>query len=97
MLGGRRGQVPPLQQLPHIVPAPGFGAAARPARRRDKKSCGAKSSGGGAYLLDYGAGNVRSVRNACKRLGYHLNEVQPPARQSSTSLVSFQSMPLLLP
>ena len=28
------------------------------------------------YLLDYGAGNVRSVRNAVKRLGYNLKEVQ---------------------
>jgi len=27
------------------------------------------------YLLDYGAGNVRSVRNACKKLGYELHEV----------------------
>lgn len=30
----------------------------------------------GAYLLDYGAGNVRSVRNACKKLGYDLHEVR---------------------
>ena len=28
------------------------------------------------YLLDYGAGNVRSVRNAVKRLGYNLKEVK---------------------
>ena len=28
----------------------------------------------GVYLLDYGAGNVRSVRNACKKLGCELNE-----------------------
>ena len=28
------------------------------------------------YLLDYGAGNVRSVRNAVKRLGYNLKEVE---------------------
>ena len=26
-------------------------------------------------LLDYGAGNVRSVRNACRKLGYTLREV----------------------
>jgi len=26
-------------------------------------------------LLDYGAGNVRSVRNACHKLGYTLREV----------------------
>ena len=39
------------------------------------------SSGRGAaddvFLLDYGAGNVRSVRNAVKRLGYNLREVTP--------------------
>jgi len=26
-------------------------------------------------LLDYGAGNVRSIRNACRKLGYSLREV----------------------
>jgi len=29
-------------------------------------------------LLDYGAGNVRSVRNAIKRLGFVVNDVQKP-------------------
>ena len=28
------------------------------------------------WLLDYGAGNVRSVRNAIKHLGYKVNEVR---------------------
>ena len=27
-------------------------------------------------LLDYGAGNVRSIRNACRKLGYSLREVR---------------------
>lgn len=31
---------------------------------------------GGVTLLDYGAGNVRSVRNAIKKLGYNLKEVK---------------------
>ena len=31
-------------------------------------------------LLDYGAGNVRSVRNAIRKLGYALKEVCWPAR-----------------
>ncbi len=30
-------------------------------------------------LLDYGAGNVRSVRNAIKKLGYTVRDVQSPA------------------
>ncbi|KAK9839700.1 hypothetical protein WJX81_007064 [Elliptochloris bilobata] len=33
---------------------------------------------GKVTLLDYGAGNVRSVRNAIRRLGYALKEVQRP-------------------
>lgn len=40
------------------------------------------------YLLDYGAGNVRSVRNAVKRLGYNLKEVEAGFRdQRGTSYV----------
>lgn len=31
---------------------------------------------GEVTLLDYGAGNVRSVKNAVKRLGYDLKEVK---------------------
>jgi len=34
-------------------------------------------SRGEVTLLDYGAGNVRSVRNAIKKLGYNLKEVTP--------------------
>jgi len=39
--------------------------------------CAARSEGslGEVTLLDYGAGNVRSVRNAVRRLGYTLKEV----------------------
>lgn len=33
------------------------------------------ASRGEVTLLDYGAGNVRSVRNAIKKLGYNLKEV----------------------
>lgn len=29
------------------------------------------------WLLDYGAGNVRSVRNAIKYLGYNVRDVRP--------------------
>ena len=38
----------------------------------------ADSSLGEITLLDYGAGNVRSVRNAIKRLGYTLKDVSSP-------------------
>lgn len=31
---------------------------------------------GEVTLLDYGAGNVRSVRNAIRKLGYALKEVR---------------------
>lgn len=37
-------------------------------------------------LLDYGAGNVRSVRNAIKKLGYTIKDVsghRPPSRAAS--------------
>ena len=30
-------------------------------------------------LLDYGAGNVRSVRNAIRKLGYEIVDVKEPA------------------
>ena len=33
---------------------------------------------GSVTLLDYGAGNVRSVRNAIRKLGYALKEVRSP-------------------
>jgi glutamine amidotransferase/cyclase len=32
-------------------------------------------------LLDYGAGNVRSVRNAIKRLGYTIKDVSTQQQQ----------------
>ncbi|DBA88181.1 TPA: hypothetical protein ACH3X2_005169 [Trebouxia sp. C0005] len=35
-----------------------------------------RGSADDVFLLDYGAGNVRSVRNAVKRLGFHLRDVQ---------------------
>ena len=39
-------------------------------------TCAGSSKSDDVYLLDYGAGNVRSVRNAVKRLGYNLKEVK---------------------
>ena len=48
-------------------------------RRRRSSNIAASASNNNATksvtLLDYGAGNVRSVRNAIKALGYELKEV----------------------
>jgi glutamine amidotransferase/cyclase len=32
----------------------------------------------GLYVLDYGAGNVRSLANTLKRLGYEFNWISSP-------------------
>ena len=40
------------------------------------------------FLLDYGAGNVRSVRNAVKRLGYNLRDVSHRFLKSRTCSLS---------
>ncbi len=40
-------------------------------------------------LLDYGAGNVRSVRNAIKKLGFKVKDVQSPADINSASKLVF--------
>lgn len=44
------------------------------------------NSAGVVTLLDYGAGNVRSVRNAIKQLGYTLKEVRKRFCTCSSSL-----------
>lgn len=46
---------------------------------------------GDITLLDYGAGNVRSIRNAVKRLGYKLKEVNSPKPSFSLHSVSICS------
>ncbi|KAI7753281.1 hypothetical protein M8C21_007741 [Ambrosia artemisiifolia] len=46
-----------------------------------KFSVRASATGGGDYavtLLDYGAGNVQSIRNAIRYLGLHIKDVQTP-------------------
>ncbi|KAH7280326.1 hypothetical protein KP509_37G061500 [Ceratopteris richardii] len=40
-------------------------------------------------LLDYGAGNVRSIRNAIQRLGYHINDVKCPEDISNADTLIF--------
>ncbi|KAJ1541847.1 Imidazole glycerol phosphate synthase hisHF, chloroplastic, partial [Cladochytrium tenue] len=34
---------------------------------------------GGLWLLDYGAGNVRSLVNAVRKLGYSIRRIETPA------------------
>jgi glutamine amidotransferase/cyclase len=53
--------------------------ACRRASRRAAPPCAAAaSSDKDCWLLDYGAGNVRSVRNAIRHLGYTVRDVQGP-------------------
>lgn len=40
-------------------------------------------------LLDYGAGNIRSIKNAIKKLGYSINEVQSPKDITSAQKLIF--------
>ena len=50
--------------------------------RRCRALTRAQESLGSVTLLDYGAGNVRSVRNAIRKLGYALKEVCSPPRNA---------------
>ncbi|PRW58480.1 imidazole glycerol phosphate synthase chloroplastic [Chlorella sorokiniana] len=52
-------------------------AAGRPGRCR--LACAAAGGDREVTLLDYGAGNVRSVRNAIRKLGYSIKEVESAA------------------
>lgn len=45
-------------------------------------------------LLDYGAGNVRSVRNAIKKLGYTIKDVSEHVCASSLHSLQVQSIPM---
>lgn len=62
-------------------PVPRCADAHRDKRQRRAVTAAASASGDAhkqVTLLDYGAGNVRSVRNALKRLGYAVKDVRPP-------------------
>lgn len=37
------------------------------------------ASSSDVWILDYGAGNVRSIRNAITSLGFRIHDVQTPA------------------
>ena len=49
-------------------------------KRRRSLAAASSSEAKQVTLLDYGAGNVRSVRNALKRLGYEVKNVRPRSR-----------------
>ena len=59
--------------------APSLGRPSAPTKATPQPRsavAGASSSSKSVWLLDYGAGNVRSVRNAIKACGYDLKEVR---------------------
>lgn len=49
----------------------------REGRSRATRVAVAAAANKEVWLLDYGAGNVRSVRNAIKYLGYNVRDVRP--------------------
>lgn len=53
-------------------------ASPRLSSRRNITSRATGSSDNSVTLLDYGAGNIRSIKNAIKKLGYSINEVESP-------------------
>ncbi|KXZ41596.1 hypothetical protein GPECTOR_374g159 [Gonium pectorale] len=55
--------------------------------RRGSVACSAAAKE--VTLLDYGAGNVRSVRNAIKKLGYTIRDVEKPSDLASASKLVF--------
>ena len=40
-------------------------------------------------LLDYGAGNIRSIRNAIRSLGYQITDINGPEDIASALLIVF--------
>ncbi|KAG2433629.1 hypothetical protein HYH02_012558 [Chlamydomonas schloesseri] len=63
--------------------------AVAPARRTSVACSASSSSSKEVTLLDYGAGNVRSVRNAIKKLGYTIRDVETAADLASASKLVF--------
>ncbi len=44
------------------------------------------------WILDYGAGNVRSIRNAITSLGFRIHDVQTPADLDAATRVGARQM-----
>ncbi|KAG2499823.1 hypothetical protein HYH03_002115 [Edaphochlamys debaryana] len=63
--------------------------AVQPAARRASVACSAASGNREVTLLDYGAGNVRSVRNAIKKLGYTIRDVEKPSDLATAEKLVF--------
>lgn len=57
-------------------------APSKPSRQR---CVSARAAAKEVTLLDYGAGNVRSVRNAIKKLGYSIKDVSSLLHQADGS------------
>ncbi|GLC37575.1 Imidazole glycerol phosphate synthase hisHF [Pleodorina starrii] len=58
--------------------------------RRTSVACNASGSASREVtLLDYGAGNVRSVRNAIKKLGYTIRDVEKPSDLATADKLVF--------
>lgn len=61
--------------LTQSQPAGGRAPAASRTRGSRQSTVAAAAAAKEVTLLDYGAGNVRSVRNAIKKLGYTIKDV----------------------
>jgi glutamine amidotransferase/cyclase len=48
-------------------------------------------------LLDYGAGNIRSLRNAIRSLGYEISDISGPEDLATAALVVFPGVAYLTP
>lgn len=67
--------------------AAGRGGSARASRGA---STAARASAKEVTLLDYGAGNIRSVRNAIKKLGYTIKDVRAAGGRRAASPAPLQ-------
>ena len=67
---------PTMRTLTRDPPTLGAPAGGRARARATARAAAAASDRPSVTLLDYGAGNVRSLRNAVKALGYELKEVR---------------------
>ena len=81
-----RGAAVPSTSAPAAAPNQSRRQPLLERRRRRRSSIASASKSDAAKsvtLLDYGAGNVRSVRNAIRALGYELKEVIEEFEQES--------------
>lgn len=75
--------------LPRAPTSSKAAAAAKPSPPASRAASVAASAASGkreVTLLDYGAGNVRSVRNAIKKLGYSIKDVSVTRAHETATL-----------